>query len=143
VADAEDRDRRHEFLDRSFELQKQVATLSTAASLLILAVYRERPFEGNLLAVTLALLALCALLSVHGMTTIALDEHRPGRVPRDPASFDRYVRTVTTSASNLLTAAVVVFALFLFDVPFWWAVGVLAMVLVVLLLLRWRRIIGG
>jgi hypothetical protein len=45
VPETEVTDKRKEFRDRSFELQKHTSTLSTAAALLILAVYRERPFK--------------------------------------------------------------------------------------------------
>ena len=93
--------------------------------MLILAVYRERPFELNLLAPTLLLLAISALISIHGMTAIALYARRPLRpTDPDPDSFDRYISRLTISASNILTA-VVVFALFLFDVPFWIALRIL------------------
>jgi amino acid transporter len=140
VPDTEDRNWRQEFRDRSFEVQKHVATLSTAASLLILAVYRERPFELNLLAPTLLLLAISALISIHGMTAIALYARRPLRpTDPDPDSFDRYISRLTISASNILTAAVVVFALFLFGVPFWVALGILGVLLVVVLLVLRRR----
>ena len=45
-------DERQRFLDRCFECLKHAATLSTAAALLILAIYREAPFVERLLAVT-------------------------------------------------------------------------------------------
>jgi hypothetical protein len=140
VSDTEGREHRQDFRDRSFEVQKHISTLSTAASLLILAVYRERPFEGKLLAITLVLLAISALLSIHGMTALALDERRPRRsIDPDPETFDRYIHRVTSTASNLLTAAVIVFALFLFDVPAWIALGSVGAVLVLVLLVLWRR----
>jgi len=110
--------------------------------LLILAVYRERPFEGKLLAITLVLLATSALMSIHGMTALALYERRPRRtIDPDPDAFDRYIDRLTISASTLLTAAVIVFALFLFDVPFLIALGGLgaALLFVVLVLLRRHR----
>ena len=47
--EGEDRQR---YLDRCFEFLKHTTTLSTAAALLILAIYREAPFEERLLAVT-------------------------------------------------------------------------------------------
>jgi hypothetical protein len=140
VPDSEQRERRQEFRDRSFEVQKHLATLSTAASLLILAVYRERHFEGYLLAATLILLAVSALLSIHGMTAIALDDRRPRRTyDPDPDTFDRYIYRVTGTASNILTAAVVVFALFLFGVPFWIGLTVPGVLLVLLLVGLWWR----
>jgi amino acid transporter len=138
VSDTEGHEHRQDFRDRSFEVQKHISTLSTAASLLILAVYRERPFEGKLLAITLVLLAISALLSIHGMTALALDKRRPRR-SIDPETFDRYIHRVTSTASTLLTAAVIVFALFLFDVPAWIALGSVGAVLVLVLLVLWRR----
>jgi L-asparagine transporter-like permease len=140
VAEEEERNRRQKFLDRSFEVQKHISTLSTAASLLILAVYRERPFEGDLLALTLMLLAVTAMIAVHGMAVTALEERRPRpyRSP-DPDSFDRRVFRLTSLASSLLIASVVAFALFLFDVPLWLAVGVLVVVIVPLVLIRRKQ----
>jgi hypothetical protein len=99
-----------------------------------------RPFEGDLLAITLVLLAISALLSVHGMASIALYERNPGRtIDPEPETFDRYIYRITGSASNILTAAVVVFALYLFEVPFWIALGIVGAALVLLLVVLWRR----
>jgi amino acid transporter len=138
VADAEERNRRQELRDRSFELQKHVSTLSTAASLLILAVYRERPFEVDSLVATLVLLALSAVIAVYGMTVITLDEHRPSRYRYrpDPESVDRHIYWVANAAPILFIAAVVGFAPYLFDVPFWIAIPVLW---VVITTLQWVR----
>jgi hypothetical protein len=124
-----------EFRDRCFEAQKHIATLSTAASLLILAVYRERPFEESLLAVTLVLLALSAVIAVHGITFQAADVHAQASF----LGYDKHIYWTTTIASNFLIMAVVTLALFLFHVPFWFALGVLGVVVVVyvaLLLIR-------
>src|SRR5215208_4380891 len=89
-----------EFRDRCFEVQKHVATLSTAASLLILAVYRERPFEELLLAVTLVLMALSVVIVVHGMTFQATDV----RLSASILGYDKHISltTATEAASGLL-----------------------------------------
>jgi hypothetical protein len=122
----QEREREHnlqEFRDRCFEVQKHVATLSTAASLVILAVYRERPFEDFLLAITLLLLAISVVLAVEGMTFQARDV-------RDQVSllgYDRHIELTTTGASNFLIMAVVGLAFFLFHIPLWIAIGVLGL----------------
>jgi amino acid transporter len=139
VADAEERDRRQTFRDRVFELQKHISTLSTAASLLILAVYRERPFGKDLLAITLVLMAVTAVVAVYGMTVIALDEHPSRWYRRDPDTFELHIHRIANISSSVLVASVVAFALYLFDIPFWIAVGVLIVLLVVILLLLRRR----
>jgi hypothetical protein len=128
--------RLQEFRDRSFEVQKHVATLSLAASLLILAVYRERPFELDLLAVTLGMLATSAVIAIHGMNVQARDAHLSATI----LSYDEHISWTTNFASNFLILAVVTFALFLFNVPFRLALGVVGVVAVVRLvigLIRW------
>jgi len=72
VPDTREDEDRQRFLDRCFESLKHVTTLSTAAALLILAIYREQPFKERLLTVTLILMGLCVVLSVFGMLTIAM-----------------------------------------------------------------------
>ena len=129
--------RLQEFRDRCFEVQKHVATLSTAAALLILAVFRERPFEERLLADTLLLLALSAVIAVHGMTFQAKEVRGP---EASILRYDRHISWTTENASLLLIMAVGTFALFLFNVPFWLALGVLGgwlVVTTVILLIRY------
>ncbi len=43
----EEQEQRKEVLDRSFEFLKHITTLSTAAGLLILAIYCEQPFQAG------------------------------------------------------------------------------------------------
>jgi hypothetical protein len=97
-----------------------------------------------LLAVTLLLMAISALMSIQGMTAIALYERplyerRPLRpIDPDPDSFDSYIYSLTSGASYILTAAVVFFALFLIDLPYGIALGIVGTLIVVLLLALWR-----
>jgi hypothetical protein len=77
VADLQERYDRQRFLDRCFELLKHVTTLSTAVALLILALYREEPFNVRILALTLILIGLCVVVSVFGMQMIALGSQKP------------------------------------------------------------------
>lgn len=119
--------RLQEFRDRCFEVQKHVATLSLAASLLILAVYRERPFELDLLAVTLGMLATSAVIATHGMSVTALNADLPTAV----LGYDSQISWTTSLSSNLLIMAVVTLALFLLQVPFSLALGVVGVVVVV------------
>jgi hypothetical protein len=131
--DQERQEREHnlqEFRDRCFEVQKHVATLSTAAALLILAVYRERPFEEALLAVTLVLLAMSVVIAVHGMHVQARDTRDP-RESFTMLSYDEHINWTTSGASNLLIGAVVALAFFLFHIPLWIALGVLGVWVVV------------
>jgi hypothetical protein len=68
----EERQESKEFLDRCFEFLKHMSTLGTAAALLLLAIFRERPFEFFLLTAAVSLLGLCVVLSVWGMLLISV-----------------------------------------------------------------------
>jgi len=145
VVDPEERDKREDFLDRSFELLKHISTICTAASLLILAVFRERPFEEAFLGVTLAILALAALSCLYGMFSIATRVHPVFGRETNPRTFDLYVHLIAANALSMLSASGVVFALYLADVPSWivfgvfGVFGVLLAVLPVLSLIAWKK----
>ena len=128
-----------EFRERCFEVQKHVATLSTAASLVILAVYRERPFEERLLAFTLILLGLSAVIAVYGMTFQA-DKARyradSARTQTSHTGYDFRISLTTTLSSNCLIYSVVALAFYLLHIPFGlMALGVLGIVFVTLRIL--------
>jgi hypothetical protein len=53
-----------EFVKLTFELCKQLTTLSTAGALIVLAVYRELTFGEKLLAATLVLFGLTVIVSL-------------------------------------------------------------------------------
>jgi hypothetical protein len=128
-----ERERRlQEFRDRCFEVQKHVATLSTAASLVILAPYRERPFEEGVLGLALGLLALSAVMAVHGMSFQA----EAVRVQEASyLGYDKHISRATEYSSGLLILAVVMLALFLFNISLWLALGVFVVWLVGFLLI--------
>jgi hypothetical protein len=104
---------RQGFLDRCFEFLKHVATLSTAAALLILAIYRERPFQTRLLAVTLILIGLCVVISLFSMQLIAMGSRSPfwGESHSSEETHDSVIGWLTVTSGNLFTASVVTFAL--------------------------------
>ena len=77
MANTREGDDRQRYLVRCFEFLKHVATLSTAAALLILAIYREESFKERLLALTLGLLGLCVVISAFGMQIIATGSREP------------------------------------------------------------------
>ena len=137
-------DERQRFLDRCFEALKHVTTLSTAAALLILAIYREAPFREHLLALPLILMGLCVVLSVFGMLTISLGSHTP---PNQPAlsdtTEDAIVRWTTIVAGGVFMASVITFGLAILAVPFWYQLGTSLALLVLLvgaiLFVRRRR----
>lgn len=135
-ARVQDRERAlQEFRDRCFEVQKHVATLSTAASLLILAVYRERPFEESVLGVTLGLLALSAVIAVYGLNFQATGV----RYTTLTQWYDRRIDATTSLSSSLLIMAAVTLAFFLFHIPIWVALGVLGVWFVAFLLITLIR----
>ena len=138
-------DDRQRFLDRCFESLKHVTTLSTAAALLILAIYSEQPFKERLLALTLILMGLCVVLSVFGMLTIALGtlELPPYQTAMSEEAQDAMIWWITTGAGVIFSASVIAFALAILSVPFWPSLGVLVALLLlligVLLVVRRRR----
>jgi len=121
VPDPRQNDERQRFLDRCFEFLKQTATISTAAALLILAIYRESPFKERLLAVTLVLLGICIVNSVFGMLGIAVGS---GKHTLDPIRFlseetrDALIRFITTNSGVTLTGSIIAFGLVILEVPF-------------------------
>ena len=140
----EDEDRQR-FLDRCFESLKHVTTLSTAAALLILAIYREQPFNERLLTVTLVLMGLCVVLSVFGMLTIAMGSRElpPYQTAISAKTEDALVWSITTVAGVVFSASVIAFALAILAAPFWPSLVVLLALLVLLigalLYVRFRR----
>jgi len=140
----EDYDRQR-YLDRCFESLKHVTTLSTAAALLILAIYREQPFKEGLLALTLILMGLCVVLSVFGMLTIALGSRElpPYQTAISEKTEDAMVWAITTGAGVVFSASVIAFALAILSAPFWPSLVVLLALLVLLigalLYVRFRR----
>jgi hypothetical protein len=141
VPDAGGGDDRQQFLDRSFEFLKHVTTLGTAAALLILAIYREAPFQRFLLAVTLILLGLCVVISVYGMQLIALSSLKPppSQTIMSEERQDAIVRRLTATSGTLFIAAVIGFALTVLYVPIWPAVAVLLALILGLPLSTMRR----
>jgi hypothetical protein len=142
VADKAERDGRKEFLDRSFELHKHISTICIAASLLILAVFRERPFDEGIVAVTLVILVLDALSCLYGMVYIATEVHPYHGRKGNPRSFDRFVYVLNVNAVSMIAASGVVFALYLADVSAWIVFGVLGVLfvaLVALSLILWKK----
>jgi len=145
VANTREGDDRQRYLDRCFEFLKHVATLSTAAALLILAIYREESFKERLLALTLGLLGLCVVISAFGMQIIATGSREP---PPNRRTFgedtqDAMILLITSTTRAVFSAAVIAFALAILSIPFWYAtllLGAIAVLLTVLLLfVRWRR----
>jgi hypothetical protein len=131
----DDRERAERLRNRCFEVQKHVATLSTAASLLILAVYRERPFEESVLGVTLGLLALSAVIAVYGLNSQATGV----RYTTLTQWYNRRIDSTTSLSSSLLIMAAVTLAFFLFHIPIWVALGVLGVWFVAFLLITLIR----
>ena len=137
----QDKERR-EFLDRSFEFFKHMATLGTAAGLLILAIYREQEeFPPVMLALILLTLGLCVVVSVYGMQQIAVETRRPVRYNPDPSgeTHDTLTAWLAIAAGDFFMAAVVGFALH-FLTPRPWPVlpQFLALVVVLVLLLIYQ-----
>jgi hypothetical protein len=120
VPDHRANDERQRFLDRCFEFLKQTATLSTAAALLILAIYREAPFEERLLAITLFLLGVCVVNSVFGMLGIAVGsgKHTLDPIRLSEETQDGLTRFITTNSAVTLTGSIIAFALAILEVPF-------------------------
>jgi hypothetical protein len=76
------------------------------------------------------------------MTAIALGEHIPHRDLRPtPDSLDRDVYWLTNIAITIFITAMVVFVMYLFDVPSWLATVIL--VAIVAFRLFWSRLFGG
>jgi hypothetical protein len=131
VPDTEDR---QQLWDRCLESLKHITTLSTAAALLILAIYREEPFKERLLTLTLILLGSCVVISVFGMVNISVSS---GRQPPYITLFreeteDALIRWLTIGAGVVFMASVIAFALAVLSVPFWPQVGILLALLVLL-----------
>jgi len=126
VADTRGGDDRQRYLHRCFEFLKHTTTLSTAAALLILAIYREAPFKERLLALTLSLIGLCVVLSVFGMQAIAMGSRKLLPVPAvSEKTQDAMVGWITTVTGALFSASVIAFALVVLGVRFWPALWIL------------------
>jgi len=144
VPDTRDEDRQ-QLWDRCFESLKHITTLSTAAALLILAIYREEPFKERLLALTLILLGICVVISVFGMVVISVSSGKqpPYIILPSEETEDTTIRWMTIGAGCVFMASVAAFALAVLAVPFWpqlWILVAMAVLLVVaLLFVRWRR----
>lgn len=127
MADTNERYDRQRYIERCFEVLKHVTTLSTAAALLILAIYREEPFKTRLLVLTLILIGACVVLSVFGMLVIAMSSSKPP--PYDIAMSegveDTMIRLITIFAAGTFMAAVISFSLIVLAIPFWPAIGLL------------------
>jgi hypothetical protein len=145
VADTPEGGDRQRFLDRCFEFLKHTTTLSTAAALLILAIYREAPFKERLLALTLILFGLCVAVSVFGMLLISLGsgKPRPNQTTWSDETQDAIIRGITTTTGSVFIGSVGAFALSFLAVPFWhglWILLALMGLLVgALLFIRRRR----
>jgi len=137
-------DDRQRYLDRCFEFLKHVTTLSTAAALLILAIYREQPFKGRLLALTLILIGLCVVISVFGMQIISLGSAKPppNQTAWSDETQDAIIRYIIITGA-VFSASVTGFALTILDVPFRSGLSVLlallALLIGALLFVRRRR----
>jgi predicted membrane protein len=135
---------RQRYLDRCFEFLKHVTTLSTAAALLILAIYREQPFKERLLALTLVLMGLCVVLSAYGMLIIATGSRKPSpnQITFSEETLDAMIWWITTTTGGVFSASVIAFALAILSIPFWYALlllGAIAVLLTVSLLFVRRR----
>jgi hypothetical protein len=116
VPDTRD-DERQRFLDRCFEYLKHVTTLSTAAALLILAIYREAPFKERLLALTLILLGLGVVVSVFGMLVISLGSLTPpNQTAISDKTQDTTIGSITLAAAGIFIGSVSSLALVILDV---------------------------
>jgi hypothetical protein len=129
-----DTDDRQQLWDRCLESLKHITTLSTAAALSILAIYREEPFKERLLALTLILLGSCVVISVFGMVLISVSSGRqpPYITLLSEETEDAVIRWLTISAGCVLMASVVAFTLAVLSVPFWPQVGILLALFVLL-----------
>jgi hypothetical protein len=126
-------DDRQRFLDRCFEFLKHVTTLSTAAALLILAIYRETPFKEGLLALTLILLGLGVVVSVLGMLVISLGSLTPpNQTAFSDKTQDTIIRSITNAAGGIFIGSVSGLAFVILDVPFRYAIGIMLALLVLL-----------
>jgi hypothetical protein len=120
-------------------------SLSTAAALLILAIYRETPFKERLLALTLIRMGLCVVVSVFGMLLIAIGSRKPPRTQTtlSEEAEDAIARWITVTAGIVFMGSVIAFALSILAVPFRPALWILLTLLGLLIGLRlfvgWRR----
>jgi ABC-type uncharacterized transport system permease subunit len=106
---------REELVKLTFELGKHLTTLSVAATLVVLAIYRELTFGSTLLGVTLSLFGLTIVVSIVLMVvSMSYFTHR-GR--RDRAAVDPFLMWVSAAASYIFVAGVGAFMLFLLDLP--------------------------
>ena len=124
--DAGQEHRKEELVKLSFELFKHLTTLSTAASLVVLAVYQEITFERALLGATLSLFGLTVLVCVVSMLAgISYFSNRADK----PAAEPTFVWLATVASASFV-AGVEAFLLFLINLPYW--AGVVAGALLLL-----------
>jgi hypothetical protein len=136
--DTGQQEQRKEFYDRCFEFHKHIATLSTAAAVLILAIYGEQPFRVSLLAFALGGLALCVVLSVYGMLSIAVGGsaiRSPFIKAPNPMALLPEIWWLTELTAVLFMASVIGLALQLFDIPVWQGIAVIVPLLAIIFLL--------
>jgi hypothetical protein len=126
---ADEERHREELVKLTFEMSKHLTTLSVAATLVVLAIYRELTFGSALLGVTLSLFGLTIVVSI-GLMVVSMSyfTHR-GR--QDRVAVDPLLMWASAAASYIFVAGVGAFMLFLRDLPLW----ALAFVIVALLLL--------
>jgi hypothetical protein len=120
---------REELVKLSFEMCKHLTTLSAAATLIVLAIYRELTFGSTLLGVTLSLFGLTIVVSTGTMVASMSYFTNIGR--RDRAAADPLFMWPSAAAIYIFIIGVAAFMLFLLDLPGW----VLIFVVLALLLL--------
>ena len=112
----EDEERhREELVKLNFEMCKHLRTLSTAATLVVLAVYREVAFEGTLLGATLSLSGVTVIVSVASMIVSMSYFTAQGR--QDRAAADPALMWASAVASYIFVVGAAAFMLFLLDLP--------------------------
>jgi hypothetical protein len=79
-----------EFVKLTFELCKHLTTLSTAAGLIVLAVYRELTFDEWLLAATLILFGVTIVVALYVMAVGITYFTAGGRAMRERGAGPRW-----------------------------------------------------